>query len=65
MQFRYGTWRRKVWDGQRLTLATLLWDAEQLGSLWKTKGFAEWDTIGIPRVGNLWKKGEVVTFEML
>lgn len=48
-----------------MTQFTPLWDAEQLGDLWKTKGFDKWDMIGISRLGDLWVKGEVLPFTNL
>lgn len=52
------------WD-QIFTIATPLWDTEQLGTLRTSKGFDKWDLIGISKIDDLWKKGEVVTFAFL
>lgn len=52
------------WDGI-ITQATPLWDTRKLGNLRNSKGFKQWDLIGISQVGDLWKKGKILTFAQL
>lgn len=52
------------WEG-KITLATPLWYSDCLGCLIRTKGFSKWDLIGITKVGDLWKSGEVIPFRNL
>ncbi|XP_078506465.1 uncharacterized protein LOC144765829 [Lissotriton helveticus] len=49
----------------RLTLATPLWASERLGLLGRTKGFRNWDLIGISRIGDLWDSNGVKLFPSL
>lgn len=60
----YTAQRTLGWKGI-LTQHTPLWDSPKLGMLRNSKGFAQWDLIGISKVGDLWKKGETVTFSQL
>lgn len=63
----------KIWyEAQRslgrhgvITQATPLWDTKKLGTLRNTKGFRQWDLVGISTVGDMWKKGKILTFKEL
>ena len=51
--------RALKWEG-KLTEATPLWDTVSLGTL-KTKIRSQgWDTIGISRLGDIWRGGEII-----
>lgn len=52
------------WEGT-LTKTTPLWCTKKLGNLRNTKGFKQWDQIGIPQIGDLWRNGNVISFEKL
>lgn len=49
----------------RITKATPLWHADCLGNLGRSKGFDKWDQIGITRVGDLRRGGDVLPFQQL
>lgn len=52
------------WEG-KLTLATPLWHTDALGLLKNTKGFQNWDMIGISTIGDLWRNKYIITFPQL
>lgn len=52
------------WQG-KLTQVTPLWCTRRLGNFCNTKGFRQWDLIGISRIGDIWGKGAVLPFDKL
>lgn len=56
--------RHLGWAG-KLTQLTPLWDAASLGMLGNSKGFHNWDLIGLSHLGDLWRGGRVVSFKYL
>lgn len=61
----WNTTNKKMGWHNIITQATPLWVTDRLGRLENSKGFRNWDLIGISTVGYLWKKGRVITFAEL
>lgn len=52
------------WD-KKLTKATPLWEGRRLPELMKPQGFKGWNMVGITSLGDIIKKGELITFAEL